>query len=88
MVLGRLRECIDAHVQQYGELTQAEHVALTLILEKKFPINEKVTTMYKAAKSLSKDIQKERYTVALSRFFIQVNKIRMNKIRRSQRDIL
>ena len=77
IVLTKIRECVDAHVHAYGELTQSEHLALTLILEKKFPVNHKLTAMYKDEKLKSKSVATEKYTVALGRFFQQVNNARL-----------
>lgn len=75
-VFTKMRECVETHVQSYGELIQADHNALILILEKKLPLNMEVTSMYKAAKAADGTTGKEKYTECIRRFFAQVEFIR------------
>ena len=78
-VITKFRECVDTHVQQHGELTSADHAALTLIIEKKLPLHGAVTRLYKAAKAQAQACARPpepNYLEAIHLFFRQVNTVR------------
>lgn len=74
-VMSTFRECIENHEHQHGELTIADHATITLIIEKKMPLNGEITKLYKAAKPAA-TAQGVHYMDTLHQFFTQVNAVR------------
>ena len=49
----QFREVVENHVQVHGTLSTSDHAALTLILEKKMPLNGAITAKYKEHKRVN-----------------------------------
>ena len=68
------REVVENHVQVHGTLSASNHAALTLILEKKMPLNGALTAKYKEDKRVNPhDV--DAWEFAMRRFFSQVNAV-------------
>ena len=71
----QFREVVENHVQVHGTLSTSDHAALTLILEKKMPLNGAITAKYKEHKRVNPhDV--DNWEFAMRRFFSQVNAVR------------
>ena len=71
----QFREVVVNHVQVHGPLSTSDHAALTLILEKKMPLNGAITAKYKEHKRVNPhDV--DDWEFAMRRFFSQVNAVR------------
>ena len=71
----QFREVVENHVQVHGTLSTSDHAALTLILEKKMPLNGAITAKYKEHKRVNPhDV--DDWEFAMRRFFSQVNAVR------------
>ena len=71
----QFREVVENHVQVHGTLSTSDHAALTLILEKKMPLNSAITAKYKEHKRVNPhDV--DDWEFAMRRFFSQVNAVR------------
>ena len=71
----QFREVVENCVQVHGSLSTSDHAALTLILEKKMPLNGAITTKYKEYKCVHPhDV--DDWELAMRRFFSQVNVVR------------
>ena len=71
----QFREVVENHVQVLGTLSTSDHAALTLILEKKMPLNGAITAKYKEHNRVNPhDV--DDWEFAMRRFFSQVNAVR------------
>ena len=71
----QFREVVENHAQVHGILSTSDHAALTLILEKKIPLNGAITAKYKEHKRVNPhDV--DDWEFAMRRFFSQVNAVR------------
>ena len=71
----QFREVVENHVQVHGILSTSDHAALTLILEKKMPLNGAITAKYKEHKRVNPQDMDD-WEFAMRRFFSQVNVVR------------
>ena len=76
----QFREVVENHVQVHGTLSTSDHATLTLILEKKMPLNGAITAKYKEHKRVNPhDV--DDWEFAMRRFFSQVNAVRQLQLR-------
>ena len=71
----QFREVVENHVQVHGTLSTSDHAALTLILEKKIPLNGAITAKYKEHSRVNPH-DADDWEFAIRNFFSQVNAVR------------